>query len=252
MDTRVVLLRHGESLWNKENRFTGWTDVDLSEHGVTQAQQAGRLLASRGFHFDRAFTSVLKRAIRTLWIVLDEMDLTWVPVERSWRLNERHYGALQGLNKAETARERGIEQVHLWRRSFAVRPPYLDVGDPRHPRFDPRYAHLALAELPATESLQDTYQRVVPYWEQAIAPCIARGERVLISAHGNSLRALVKYLDGISDEEIPNLNIPTGVPLVYEMDEHLAVQQRYYLGNEKAVERAVGAVAAQAGTGDGR
>jgi 2,3-bisphosphoglycerate-dependent phosphoglycerate mutase len=246
METTVVLLRHGESLWNKENRFTGWTDVDLSEHGIAEARQAGQLLKAKGYHFDIAFTSVLKRAIRTLWIVLDEMDLMWIPVERSWRLNERHYGALQGLNKAELAQRLGAEQVHLWRRSYAVQPPYLDVGDPRHPRFDPRYAALALEDLPATESLQDTYQRVVPYWEQVVAPHIVRGERVLIAAHGNSLRALVKYLDHISDDEIPGLNIPTGVPRVYEMDENLVVHDRYYLGDTGAIAKAVAATAAQA------
>jgi 2,3-bisphosphoglycerate-dependent phosphoglycerate mutase len=246
MDTWVVLLRHGQSIWNKENRFTGWTDVDLTEQGIAEARQAAQQLLARRFHFDVAFTSVLKRAIRTLWIVLDEMDLMWIPTEYSWRLNERHYGALQGLNKVETAQRLGAEQVQLWRRSFAVRPPFLDLGDPRHPRFDPRYAHLALGELPATESLQDTYHRVVPYWEQVIVPHIRNGERVLVSAHGNSLRALVKYLDGISDEEIPKLNIPTGIPLVYEMDENLVVHERYYLGDAEEIEKATAAVAAQA------
>jgi 2,3-bisphosphoglycerate-dependent phosphoglycerate mutase len=246
MDTRVVLLRHGESLWNKENRFTGWTDIDLSEDGIAEARQAGRLLAAKDYHFDIAFTSVLKRAVRTLWIVLDEMDLMWISVQRNWRLNERHYGALQGLNKAETARRLGAEQVQLWRRSFTVRPPFLDVGDPRHPRFDPRYASLTPDELPATESLEDTYHRVVPYWEHVIVPHIVRGERVLIAAHGNSLRALIKHLDGITDEEIPKLNIPTGIPLVYEIDGDLVIHDRYYLGDADAVERAAAAVAAQA------
>ena len=237
MATWVVLLRHGQSTWNMENRFTGWTDVDLTEQGISEARQAAQQLLARDLRFDIAFTSVLKRAIRTLWIVLDEMDLMWIPTECNWRLNERHYGALQGLNKAETAQKLGAEQVQIWRRSYAVRPPFLDLGDQRHPRFDLRYAHLAPGELPATESLQDTYHRVVPYWEQTIVPHIRNGEQVLVSAHGNSLRALVKYLDGISDEEIPKLNIPTGIPLVYEMDENLVVHERYYLGNTEDVEK---------------
>jgi 2,3-bisphosphoglycerate-dependent phosphoglycerate mutase len=233
-------------VWNKENRFTGWTDIDLSKEGIAQARQAARQLLAKDFYFDIAFTSVLKRAIRTLWIVLDEMDLMWIPVERSWRLNERHYGALQGLNKAKTAQQHGAAQVQLWRRSFAVRPPFLDLGDLRHPRFDPRYAHLTLDEFPATESLQDTYHRVVPYWEQTIAPHIRRGERVLVAAHGNSLRALVKYLDGISDEDIPKLNIPTGVPLVYEMDENLVIHERYYLEETEKIENPTASVAVPA------
>jgi 2,3-bisphosphoglycerate-dependent phosphoglycerate mutase len=246
MDTQVVLLRHGQSIWNRQNRFTGWTDVDLTEQGMAEARQAAQQLLDKGFRFDIAFTSLLKRAIRTLWIVLDEMDLMWIPVRRSWRLNERHYGALQGLNKAQTAQQLSAEQVHLWRRSYVVRPPFLDAGDPRHPRLDARYAHLLPGELPATESLQDTCHRVIPYWEQAIAPHIRKGEVVLVSAHGNSLRALVKYLDGISDEEIPKLNIPTGIPLVYEMDEHLAIHDRYTLGDAEEVEKATAAVAGQA------
>jgi 2,3-bisphosphoglycerate-dependent phosphoglycerate mutase len=246
MDTWVVLLRHGQSIWNKENRFTGWTDVDLSEQGMDEAHHAAQQLLAKSFHFDIAFSSFLKRAIRTLWIVLDQMDLMWIPTEYSWKLNERHYGALQGLNKAETAKRLGAEQVQLWRRSYSVRPPFLDLGDPRHPRFDPHYEQLIPEEVPATESLQDTYERVVPYWQQTIVPHIRSGERVLISAHGNSLRALVKYLDGISDEEIPKLNIPTGIPLVYEMDDSLSIHDRYYLGEADEIERATHAVAVQA------
>jgi 2,3-bisphosphoglycerate-dependent phosphoglycerate mutase len=243
--TKLVLLRHGQSIWNLENRFTGWTDVDLSEKGVAEAHQAGQQLANGEFHFDLAYTSLLKRAIRTLWLVMDEMDLMWLPVTRTWQLNERHYGALQGLNKAETARKEGAEQVHRWRRSFAVRPPALEWDDPRHPYHDPRYATLTKSQLPATESLQDTLRRALPYWHDVIAPQIRRKKQVLISAHGNSLRALVKHLDQISDEEISNLNIPTGIPLVYELDENLAVQERYYLGDAAAVTAATQAVAAQ-------
>jgi len=243
---KLVLLRHGQSVWNLENRFTGWTDVDLSEKGFTEAQQAGQQLANLGFYFDLTFTSLLKRAIRTLWIVLDEMDLMWLPVRRTWHLNERHYGALQGSSKAETAQKEGAEQVHRWRRGFDVRPPALDWDDPRHPRFDPRYAALADSQLPATESLQDTLQRALPYWHDVIAPPIRRGKRVLVVAHGNSLRALVKHLGQISDEEITNLNIPTCIPLVYELDENLTVHKRYYLGDPASVEAAAQAVAAQA------
>lgn len=237
--TKLVLLRHGQSIWNLENRFTGWTDVDLSAQGLAEAHQAGQQLAELGIHFDMAFTSLLKRAIRTLWLVLDEMDLMWLPVVRAWELNERHYGALQGLNKAETAQQAGLDQVQLWRRSFAVRPPALDWDDPRHPHHDPRYAALTAAQLPATESLQDTLRRVLPYWHEQIVPHLQRGQHVLVVAHGNSLRALVKHLDQLSDEAIAGLNIPTGIPLVYELDQQLVVQQRYYLG-------AAAAVAAQA------
>jgi 2,3-bisphosphoglycerate-dependent phosphoglycerate mutase len=225
----LILLRHGESEWNRDNRFTGWTDVDLSDHGIQEAHRAADLLRGAGFTFDVAHTSVLKRAIRSLWIVLDDLDVLWLPVCRSWRLNERHYGALQGLNKQEMAKEFGDEQVMLWRRSYAVRPPALAQDDERHPRFDPRYAHLRLEELPATESLQDTLERVLPYWHESIVPELARGQKVLVAAHGNSLRALVKHLDGISDEEIPGLNIPTGVPLVYELNAELKAQRSYYL-----------------------
>ncbi|MCC7007255.1 MAG: 2,3-diphosphoglycerate-dependent phosphoglycerate mutase [Acidobacteria bacterium] len=242
----LVLLRHGESTWNKDNRFTGWTDVDLSERGLVEAREAGVLLRDSGYSFDVAFTSVLKRAIRTCWIVLDELDLLWLPVERHWRLNERHYGALQGLNKAETAAKHGEEQVKIWRRSYDIPPPALDVDDPRHPRFDRRYAGLSSGELPATESLEDTVARVVPYWTGTLAPEIQRGRRVLIAAHGNSLRALVKYLDGMSDEEIVELNIPTGIPLVYELDASLEPIEHYYLGDPEAAARAAAAVAQQA------
>ena len=244
--TKLVLLRHGQSIWNLENRFTGWTDVDLSEQGLAEAHQAGQQLAELSIHFDIAFTSLLKRAIRTLWRVLDEMDLMWLPVTRAWELNERHYGALQGLNKAETAQQAGPEQVHLWRRSFDVRPPALDWDDPRHPHHDPRYAALTAAQLPATESLQDTLKRVLPYWHEQIVPHLQRGQNVLVVAHGNSLRALVKHLDQLSDEAIAGLNIPTGIPLVYELDQDLAVQKRYYLGDAEAAEAAAQAVAAQA------
>jgi 2,3-bisphosphoglycerate-dependent phosphoglycerate mutase len=224
---QLVLIRHGQSVWNKANQFTGWTDVDLSKKGIKEAHQAGQHLAAAGFIFDVAFTSVLKRAIRTLWIVLDEMDLMWIPVERCWRLNERHYGALQGLNKAETAEKEGPEQVHIWRRSFDISPPALELDDARHPRFDPHYAHLDPAQLPATESLEDTLNRVLPCWQGEILPCQRRGDRVLIAAHGNSLRALIKHLEHISDADIPNLRIPTGMPLVYELDEDLEVRGHY-------------------------
>jgi len=219
MGIKLVLLRHGESEWNLANRFTGWTDVDLSPRGLNEAKRAGEILRERGYAFDVAYTSVLKRAIRTLWIALDELDMMWIPVYRSWRLNERHYGALQGLNKKETAEKYGQEQVHQWRRSYAVRPPALDLDDKRHPRFDPRYAQLAPEELPAAECLKDTLERVLPYWHEVIVPALKRGDRVLIAAHGNSLRALVKYLDDVSEEEITGLNIPTGFPLVYELDD---------------------------------
>jgi 2,3-bisphosphoglycerate-dependent phosphoglycerate mutase len=227
----LVLLRHGESVWNKENRFTGWTDVDLSATGVTEATTAGRLMQAEGLTFDCAYTSVLKRAVRTCWIALDELDLLWIPMVRSWRLNERHYGALQGLNKAETAARHGEAQVKIWRRSYDVPPPPLDPDDPRHPGRDRRYASLSPAELPLNESLKDTVARFLPYWNETIAPAIRNGQRVLIAAHGNSLRALVKYLDNISDHDIVDLNIPTGVPLVYELDDKLNALNRRYLGN---------------------
>jgi 2,3-bisphosphoglycerate-dependent phosphoglycerate mutase len=246
MRIKLVLLRHGESDWNKENRFTGWTDVDINEKGVEEAHQAGKLLMAEGFTFDIAYTSVLKRAIRTLWIVMDEMDLMWIPVVRTWRLNERHYGALQGLNKAETAQKHGAEQVHLWRRSYDVPPPPLDLDDPRHPRFDPRYADMDPALLPATESLKITLERVIPFWCDAIVPQILAGTKVLIAAHGNSLRAMVKHLDQISDTEIPELNIPTGIPLVYELDDKLNVMGHRYLGDEEAAKAAAERVAKQA------
>jgi 2,3-bisphosphoglycerate-dependent phosphoglycerate mutase len=225
----LVLLRHGESIWNKENRFTGWTDVDLSDRGREEAATAGRLMKAEGLTFDLAYTSVLKRAIRTCWIVLDELDLLWIPVIRSWRLNERHYGALQGLNKAEIAAKHGDAKVKIWRRSYDTRPPALDKDDPRHPGRDPRYAFMPAVDLPLTESLKDTVARFLPFWDDTIAPAIHDGKRVLIAAHGNSLRALVKYLDRMSDEEIVELNIPTGVPLVYELDEALNAKTRRYL-----------------------
>jgi 2,3-bisphosphoglycerate-dependent phosphoglycerate mutase len=225
----LILLRHGESEWNRANRFTGWTDVDLSEQGIQEAQRAASLLKKAGCSFDVAYTSVLKRAIRTLWIVLDDLDMLWLPVYRSWRLNERHYGALQGLNKQETADEFGEEQVMLWRRSYTAQPPALAKDDVRHPRFDPRYALLRPEDLPATESLKDTLERVLPYWHETIVPELKREQKVLVVAHGNSLRALVKYLDRIPDEDIPGLNIPTGVPLVYGLDRDLKVQRSYYL-----------------------
>lgn len=243
---KVVLLRHGESVWNKENRFTGWTDVDLSEKGIEEAHAGGRLLRDGGYVFDVAYTSVLKRAIRTLWIALDELDQMWIPVYRTWRLNERHYGALQGLNKAETAQKFGQEQVHLWRRSYDVPPPPLTPDDPRYPGRDPRYASLSKADLPRTECLKDTVARFLPYWHQTIVPDIKAGKRVLIAAHGNSLRALVKYLDNISDEEIVDLNIPTGIPRVYELNDELQPLRHYYLGDPEAAAKAAAAVAAQA------
>jgi 2,3-bisphosphoglycerate-dependent phosphoglycerate mutase len=246
---KLVLVRHGESIWNKENLFTGWTDVDLSEKGVQEAREAGRTLKTEGYVFDVAYTSVLKRAIRTLWIVLDEMDLMWIPVHRDWRLNERHYGALQGLNKSEMAERYGDEQVHTWRRSYAVRPPALEEGDERSPARDPRYKSLDREQIPLTECLKDTVERFLPYWHEVIAPAIRSSKRVLIAAHGNSLRALVKYLDGISDEDIPGLNIPTGIPLVYELDQDLKPVRSRYLGDPEAVKKAEAAVAAQAGRG---
>ncbi len=242
---KLVLLRHGESDWNKENRFTGWTDVDLSDKGRQEAHEAGVVLKAEGYTFDVAYTSVLKRAIRTLWMTLDELDLMWIPVHRSWRLNERHYGALQGLNKSETAAKFGEEQVKIWRRSYDIPPPALTPDDERYPGHDPRYQHLTAQELPLTECLKDTVNRFLPYWHATIAPAVRAGKRVLIAAHGNSLRALVKYLDGISDGEIVGMNIPTGVPLVYELDESLKPVKHYYLGDPAKIEAAMQAVAAQ-------
>jgi 2,3-bisphosphoglycerate-dependent phosphoglycerate mutase len=241
----LVLLRHGESTWNQENRFTGWTDVGLSEKGVREAVAAGRVLSQERYVFDVAYTSVLKRAIKTLWLALEEMDLMWIPVYNSWRLNERHYGALQGLNKAETAERHGMEQTQLWRRSYDVRPPALPPGDPRHPGRDPRYAGLRPVELPLTECLQDTVARFLPYWHDTIVPAVRAGQRVLIAAHGNSLRALVKYLDGIADDKIVGLNIPTGIPLVYELGDDLKPLRSFYLGDPEAVKQATTAVAGQ-------
>jgi 2,3-bisphosphoglycerate-dependent phosphoglycerate mutase len=242
----LVLVRHGQSTWNLENRFTGWTDVDLSPTGIQEATSAGELLVEGGYTFDVAYTSVLKRAIRTLWIVLDKMDLMWIPVYRSWRLNERHYGGLQGLNKAETAQRHGDEQVLIWRRSYDIPPPALDPSDERFPGHDRRYASLEPEELPRTESLKETVARMLPYWHETIAPNVKAGKRVLIAAHGNSLRALVKYLDNVSEEEIVALNIPTGIPLVYELDDDLRPIRHYYLGDPEAVAKAAEAVANQA------
>ena len=242
---RIVLLRHGESIWNQENRFTGWYDVDLADKGVSEAREAGRLMKEQGFVFDIAFTSVLKRAIRTLWLALDQMDLMWIPITKSWRLNERHYGALQGLNKAETAAKFGDAQVLVWRRSYDIPPPALDKNDSRYPGQDPRYAGLSDKELPLTECLKDTVERFLPYWHDTIAPQVKADKRVIITAHGNSLRALVKYLDGVSDQEIVGLNIPTGVPLVYELDDDLKPMRNYYLGDAEAIAKAQQAVANQ-------
>ena len=242
---KVVLLRHGESVWNQENRFTGWTDVDLSEKGLAEAHTAGELLKREGFTFDVAFTSVLKRAIRTLWITLDEMDLMWIPVYRHWRLNERHYGALQGLNKAETAGKYGDDQVLIWRRSYDTPPPALEKNDDRWPGHETRYAELSETETPLTECLKNTVDRFLPYWHETIAPTIKRGKKVIIAAHGNSLRALVKYLDHVSEEAIVKLNIPTGMPLVYELDEDLNPIKSYYLGDEEQVKAAMEKVARQ-------
>jgi 2,3-bisphosphoglycerate-dependent phosphoglycerate mutase len=242
---KIVLLRHGESVWNKENRFTGWTDVDLSEQGLDEAHAAGKLLKESGFVFDVAFTSVLKRAIRTLWIALDEMNLMWIPVHNSWRLNERHYGALQGLNKAEMATRFGDEQILIWRRSYDVPPPALEPSDERWPGRDPRYAALAPSELPATECLKDTVNRFLPHWNSAIAPAVKAGKRVIIAAHGNSIRALIKYLDNVSEQDIVGLNIPTGTPLVYELSDELKPLRHYYLGDQAKIAAAVNAVAAQ-------
>ena len=242
---KLVLIRHGESTWNKENRFTGWTDVELSDKGRQEALEGGRVLKAEGYTFDVAYTSVLKRAIRTLWTVLDEMELMWIPVYRSWRLNERHYGALQGLNKAETAAKFGEDQVKIWRRSYDIPPPALTADDERYPGHDPRYRGLTAAELPLTECLKDTVARFLPLWHETIAPAIKGGQKVLIAAHGNSLRALVKYLDNIPESEIVELNIPTGMPLVYELDDNLKPLNRYYLGDPEKVKAAMDAVAAQ-------
>ena len=242
---KLVLLRHGESVWNKANLFTGWTDVDLSEKGVEEAHEAGRLLREGGFIFDIAYTSVLKRAIRTLWITLEELDQMYIPVINSWRLNERHYGALQGLNKAETAEKYGEDQVLIWRRSYDTRPPALEKNDERYPGHDPRYKNLSEDEIPAAECLKDTVERFLPFWFDTIVPTLEDGKRILIAAHGNSLRALVKYLDKISDDEIVGLNIPTGVPLVYELDDDLKPIRHYYLGDPDAVKKAMQAVANQ-------
>ena len=242
---KLVLQRHGESTWNQENRFTGWIDIDLSEKGILEAKKAGQVLKEHGYTFDVAFTSVLKRAIRTLWIALDVMDLMWIPVYRSWRLNERHYGALQGLNKAEMAAKFGEEQVLLWRRSYDIPPPSLEKTDPRYPGHDPGYKDLDEKDIPLTECLKDTVERVLPYWHETIAPVIKSGKRAIISAHGNSLRALVKYLDNISDEDIVGLNIPTGIPLVYELDDDLKPIKSYYLGDPEEVKKAIEAVAKQ-------
>jgi 2,3-bisphosphoglycerate-dependent phosphoglycerate mutase len=246
---KLVLLRHGESTWNKENRFTGWTDVDLSEKGIEEAKDAGLILEAEGHVFDIAFTSVLKRAIRSLWIVMDEMDLMWIPVIRDWRLNERHYGALQGLNKSEMAEKFGEEQVQIWRRSYDTRPPALEETDPRNPANDPRYGELRQEQIPLSECLRDTVARFLPCWHEVIAPAVRSGKRVIIAAHGNSLRALVKYLDGIPDDVIPGLNIPTGMPLVYELDEALKPLRNYYLGDPEKVKEATEAVAKQGKAG---
>ena len=244
---KLVLLRHGQSTWNLENRFTGWTDVDLTPKGVEEAHESARLLSQGGYTFDIAFTSVLTRSIRTLWLVLDEMELMWIPVFRHWRLNERHYGALQGLNKSETAEKYGDEQVLKWRRSYSTRPPELDADDERYPGNDPRYAGLTKDQLPVSECLEDTVARFLPYWSETIVPEIQAGRRVLIAAHGNSLRALVKHLDDVSEDAIVSLNIPTGIPLVYELDDRLVPIRHYYLGDPEAAKKAAAAVAEQAG-----
>ncbi|MDT8363149.1 MAG: 2,3-diphosphoglycerate-dependent phosphoglycerate mutase [Nitrosomonas sp.] len=243
---KLVLLRHGESIWNQENRFTGWTDVDLTEKGIDEARAAGKLLRRNGFGFDLAYTSVLKRAIRTLWLTLDEMDRMWIPIELSWRLNERHYGALQGLNKAETARKYGDEQVLIWRRSYDTRPPEITTEDERYPGLDARYGKVGRNEIPLAESLKDTVERFLPYWNDTIAPRVMAGLNVIIVAHGNSLRALIKHLDQISNQDILNCNIPTGIPLIYEFEDNLRPIRSYYLGNTEQIEEAMHAVADQA------
>jgi 2,3-bisphosphoglycerate-dependent phosphoglycerate mutase len=241
----LVLVRHGESIWNRANRFTGWTDVELTAKGVAEAREAGRLLHGQGYDLDIAFTSVLKRAIKTLWIIMEEMDRMWIPVHRSWRLNERHYGALQGLNKAETVARHGMEQVQIWRRSYDIPPPALSGDDPRHPGQDPRYRDLSPGELPLTECLKDTVARFLPYWHATIAPVVQSGRRTVIAAHGNSLRALVKYLDAIADDDIVGLNIPTGIPLVYELEDDLRPIRHFYLGDPEVIRQATQAVANQ-------
>ena len=246
---QIVLIRHGQSTWNQENRFTGWTDVDLTDQGLAEAHLAAKLLRDEGFSFDLAYTSVLKRAIRTLWTLLDDLDLMWVPVIRAWQLNERHYGALQGLNKAETAAKHGEAQVKIWRRSYDIPPPPLDAADPRHPSHDARYDGLTPQELPATESLKETVARVVPFWQREIVPQLKAGRRIIIAAHGNSLRALVKHLDRTSDQDIVELNIPTGVPLVYDLDANLEPRGSRYLGDPAAIEAAMAAVARQGAAG---
>ncbi len=246
---KLVLLRHGESIWNQENRFTGWTDVDLTSKGITEAKNAGRTLKENNFSFDIAYTSLLKRAIRTLWITLDEMDQMWTPIELNWRLNERHYGALQGLNKAETARRYGDEQVLIWRRSYDIRPPSIAANDERYPGFDLRYRNLSPDNIPVAESLKDTVARFLPYWDQTIAPQITAGKKVIIAAHGNSLRALIKHLDNISDQDILNCNIPTGIPLVYELNDNLKPISSYYLGDDGQIGEAISAVANQGKSG---
>jgi 2,3-bisphosphoglycerate-dependent phosphoglycerate mutase len=242
---KLVLIRHGESSWNLENRFTGWVDVDLTDTGVAQAKTAGQLLKKEGYEFDLAYTSVLKRAIRTLWLALDEMDRTWLPVMKHWRLNERHYGALQGLNKAETAKKFGDEQVLIWRRSYDTPPPALEANDPRSERSDIRYAKLQPRDIPLTECLKDTVERVIPFWNESMAPAIKAGKRIVVAAHGNSIRALIKYLDGISDSDIVGVNIPNGIPLVYELDANLKPIRHYYLGDADAAAKAAASVAAQ-------
>lgn len=242
---KLVLLRHGESVWNKENRFTGWYDVDLSEKGREEAKKSGQLLKKEGYVFDQVFCSVLKRAIRTMWIALDELDLMWIPAQYAWQLNERHYGALQGLNKSETSAKYGEDQVLIWRRSYDIPPPALDKSDDRYPGKDPRYKNLKESEIPLTECLKDTVARFLPYWHESIAPVIKSGQRVLIAAHGNTIRALVKYLDNVSDEDIVNLNIPTGIPLVYELDDHLNARKHYYLGDPEDLKKALDAVVSQ-------
>lgn len=242
MIQRLVLVRHGQSVWNRENLFTGWTDVDLSEKGLEECRHAARLLKEGGYTFDEAFTSVLKRAIRTLWIILDELDLMWIQVRNTWRLNERHYGALQGMNKSDTAKQYGENQVHLWRRGYEVRPPALELTDKRHPRFDPRYQGIGANELPATESLKDTLSRVLPCWRHEIAPRLKEGKRILISAHGNSIRSLVKFFDDVSDDDIMNVNIPTGFPLIYEFDRELKAVNHFYLGDRDTITSAMDSV----------
>lgn len=242
---KLVLIRHGESLWNKENRFTGWTDVDLSERGINEAMEAGKLLKKEGFEFKFAFTSYLTRAQRTLWLLLEQMDLQWIPVQKTWRLNEKHYGVLQGLNKSEMAEKYGDEQVLIWRRSYDVRPPALDIDDPRHPRFDHRYRDLVPADIPATEALKDTVERIVPYWKSEMAPALAKYKQVIVAAHGNSLRGILKYLKNISDNEIVGINIPTGIPYIFEFDDNMVLQKDYYIGDPEVIKKLMEEVANQ-------